>query len=71
MTYLSTKDGYAIEPKLKQNRIIIYLPQTTTTMMSTMYPTGDRKDELSEAELASILGLVVSICKGGYNASKE
>lgn len=65
LTCLSTKDGYAIYPELQRNRIVISLPQTFKTATSTMWPTDDRKEELSDDELVLILQMVRSIFKEG------
>lgn len=60
---LSTKDGYCIEYRKSQNKIIIGLPQTPTTTTNTFWPVIDRKNEMTNDELASVLKLVVSIFK--------
>lgn len=73
MTCLSTKDGYAIYPDLKRNKIVINLPQTLNTATNTMWPVEDRKDDLSDAEWAIILQFVRSIfvIERDRHASKE
>lgn len=62
--YLSTKDGYSIEYRRNQNKIVIALPQTPTTTTNTFWPVIDRKTVMTDAELASILSVVVYIFKG-------
>ena len=69
--YLYTKDGYTIESKPSQNKIIINLPQTPTTAMNTMLPIEDRKSDLSEGELATVLNMIRCMYRGNYHASKE
>lgn len=63
MTCLTTKDGYSITPEPQRNRIVINLPQTVATATNTMWPTEDRKSELSDSELALILQMVRSLFK--------
>lgn len=62
--YLSSKDGYSVEFRNNQNKIVIGLPQTLTTTTNTMYPIEERKTNPSDEELASILSLVRLIFKG-------
>lgn len=61
---ISTKDGYSIEYRRKQNKIVISLPQTPTTTTNTFWPVVDRKTTMTSAELASILSVVIYIFKG-------
>lgn len=63
MAYLSTQDGYNIEFQNQRNRIVIGLPQTPTTATNTFWPVSNRKTEVTDTELASVLGLVRMIFK--------
>ena len=69
--YLSSKDGYSVEFRNSQNKIVIGLPQTPTTATNTMYPIEERKTNPSDEELASILSLVRLIFKENQDAGKE
>ena len=59
-----TIDGYNLEYIPSQNRIVIGLPQTHSTINNTALPVEDRKTELSENELAMLLLIVRYIFKG-------
>jgi len=61
--FLSTNDGYSIEYSKRRNRIVIGLPQTLMTATSTVGPIINRKTDLSDHELACILGAVIWIFK--------
>lgn len=52
-----TNDGYFIEQHVKHNLIAIHLPQTTETLTSTAETPRERRVQLSEAELATLLGI--------------
>ena len=52
-------DGwYSIQQNIQQNRLVICLPQTQETLVSTAQPISYRRTELSEEEEAIILGIV-------------
>ena len=52
-------DGwYSIHQEVKQNRLVICLPQTQETLVSTAEPISYRRTELSEEEETIILGIV-------------
>ena len=59
-------DGYSIEEYTKQNKIVIMLPQTIRTCVSTVEPIQDRKESLSDIEQTIILNVVKSIYQGLY-----
>lgn len=59
-----TIDGYNLEYIPSQNRIVIGLPQTHSTIKNTALPVEDRKNELSENDLVTILYMVVAMCRG-------
>ena len=49
---------YSIRQEIQQNRIIITLPQTGQTLVTTAQPISYRRIELSTEEEAIILGIV-------------
>ena len=52
-------DGwYSIQQNIQQNRLVICLPQTQETLVSTAHPISYRRTELSEEEETIILGIV-------------
>ena len=52
-------DGwYSIQQNIQQNRLVICLPQTQETLVSTAQPISYRRTELSEEEETIILGIV-------------
>ena len=52
-------DGwYSIHQEVNQNRLVICLPQTQETLVSTAQPISYRRTELSEEEETIILGIV-------------
>lgn len=52
-------DGwYSIRQEIQQNRIVITLPQTGKTLVTTAQPISYRRTALSEEEEAVILGIV-------------
>lgn len=60
-----TIDGYNLEYIPSQNRIVIGLPQTHSTIKNTALPVEDRKIELSVNDLAILLQIVRYMFKGG------
>ena len=55
-------DGwYSIHQEVKQNRLVICLPQTQETLVSTAQPISYRRVEISEEEEMIILGIVKRI----------
>ena len=52
-------DGwYSIHQEVKQNQLVICLPQTQETLVSTAQPISHRRVEISEEEETIILGIV-------------
>ncbi len=49
---------YSIRQEIRQNRIVITLPQTGQTLVTTAQPISYRRIELSAEEEAIILGIV-------------
>ena len=58
-------DGYSLEYIPRQNRIIINLPQTMTTLSNTVTMISNRRISLTEAEEAAILSVVRAIMEAG------
>lgn len=56
-------DGYSLFYNKQMNRIYINLPQTVFTTTNTIEPVADRKVDVSDTELAAVLGLVTQIFK--------
>ena len=54
-------DGYSIEYYPKKNTIEIVMPQTLTTLTSTVAMVSNRKTVLTEAEEVAILSVVKAI----------
>lgn len=61
-------EGYSIQEYPKQNKIVIFLPQTIKTCTNTVREIEERKDELSNMEQSIILTVVKSIYQGLYNS---
>lgn len=51
-------DGYSIRQEIVNNRIVITLPQTWSTMSNTVNPICNRKLELSESDEVMLLSLI-------------
>lgn len=60
-----TYKGYAIEQHIKKNRVVIYLPQTMETLTSTVSEPKTRRMRLSDAEMAMLLKVAVSLYEEG------
>ena len=60
-----TSDGYTITQDPKKNRIIINLPQTWSTINTTVSAVSDRKQYLTTAEEAVVLNLVKALFERG------
>ena len=58
-------DGYYIEHKKDDNKIIIGLPQTFETVSNTVSLLTDRKSDFTDGELYAILSVVKAIA--GHN----
>ena len=56
------RDGYSIEQG--RNKIIIGLPQTVHTLMDTVSAVSGRKEWLTDAEQAVLLGIVIKMLEG-------
>jgi len=54
-------DDYCIEQYIKDNKIVITLPQTFKTLSNTVTPVTDRKVSLSQTELATLLSIAVKM----------
>lgn len=61
-------EDYSIQEYLKQNKIVIYLPQTLKTCTNAIGEIGERKDVLSNIEQSIILTMVKNIYQGLYNS---
>ena len=58
-------DGwYSIQQNIQQNRLVICLPQTQETLVSTAQHISHRRTEISEEEETIILGIVKRIYEG-------
>lgn len=57
-------DGYSIEYIPKRNQIVIGLPQTMTTISSTVAMISNRRTYITETEEAAILAVVKAIMEG-------
>ena len=53
-----TTDGYDLIQYPKENRIVIVLPQTASTMTNTVAPVSERKYKLTAQEEVIILTMV-------------
>ena len=51
-------DGYALRQEIINNRIVITLPQTWSTISNTVNPICNRKLELSESDEVMLLSLI-------------
>lgn len=52
---------YSIEQHVKLNRLVIYLPQTMTTLQSTAGAISARRIRLTDTELAIILQMAKAL----------
>ena len=59
-----TSDGYSIEQYVTANRIVITLPQTADSMTNTMEPMSDRRQSLTDEEMATMLCMVKAWMRG-------
>jgi len=59
-----TADGYSLEYFPKGNRIVIYLPQTYSTITNTVDEIANRRIYITDAEKAAILMTVKAIMEG-------
>ena len=56
-----SSNGYSIEQHIKKNCIVIYLPQTTETLMHTIEMPRERKVRLTDTELATLLQIAIAM----------
>lgn len=56
-------DGYYIEHKKNDNKIVIGLPQTFETVSNTVSALADRKSDFTDGELYAILSVVKAIAE--------
>lgn len=54
-------EGYSIEEYPNQNKLVITLPQTLNTCVSTVGPIEQRKEKLNYVEKATILSIVKTV----------
>lgn len=57
-------DGYNVTQYPKENRIVIMLPQTASTMTNTVEPVSERKYKLTAQEEVIILTVVKHLFEG-------
>lgn len=66
-----TLNGYSLVYYKNRNQIVIGLPQTGKTLTNTLEPVVDRKTDVKNEELATLLAVTQFIFLNGTNTRGE
>jgi len=61
-----TDTGYALLQNVQANKLEIKLPQTYSTLTSTIEPVSSRKLMLSEAEESALLQIIIQLFESAH-----
>ena len=59
-----TCNGYSIQQDIKHNRLVVNLPQTSSSITTTTIPMSGRRVSLTSEEEAALLDIVIAMYEG-------